>query len=88
MLRVMLDPSTGASVIAGQHLGSDVYFFLLVGMFFSLMPEDMTLRLAKVAGRTNGFSVSLKGTGLALLLLLCCGRAVTATFNPFLYFRF
>jgi alginate O-acetyltransferase complex protein AlgI len=88
MLRVMFDPSTGATIIAGEHLGSDIYFFLLVGMLLSFMPEDIMLRLAKIAGRANTVSVSFKGAGLAVLLLLCCGRAVTATFNPFLYFRF
>jgi alginate O-acetyltransferase complex protein AlgI len=87
MLGVMFDPAARTSP-ALAPFGSDVYLFLILGLLLGFMPNDPLRRLADIAGQASAASIRLKGTGLALLLIIACGRAMTATFNPFLYFRF
>jgi len=87
MLGVMFAPSARTSA-ALEPFGPDVYLFLILGLLLGFMRDDPLRRLADIAGQASAASIKLKGTGLALLLIIACGRAMTATFNPFLYFRF
>jgi alginate O-acetyltransferase complex protein AlgI len=88
MLHAMLDPTLLGASAAQPMLGTDVYFFLLVGLGLSFTPEDITQYLVQLGCRPSALSAGIKGMGLALLLVLCLGRTVTATFSPFIYFRF
>jgi alginate O-acetyltransferase complex protein AlgI len=87
MLEVMFDPAARPSP-ALQPIGSDVYVFLVIGLLLGFLPEDPLRRLADIAGQASTAAIRLKGAGLALLLIVACGRAMATTFNPFLYFRF
>ena len=88
MMRAMFDPTTGLSPSPRLLVSRDVYVFLAIALFVSFMPQDPFLRLAALAGMLRPSFAVLKGGSVLLLLVLCAGRAVTATFHPFLYSRF
>lgn len=69
----------------------DYYFFLALAFFFSfftLMPGGKQIQFGVFQASYNRRKHFAMAAVSLILLIICAGRITTASFNPFIYFRF
>ena len=74
-----------------QHYGTEFWFFMFVGAFFSFFALRKGIEQWQIRLLTNpvGFKTHLWRSILAIFLFLLCIAYITSSgFNPFIYFRF
>jgi alginate O-acetyltransferase complex protein AlgI len=88
MIMAMVDPRHGVQLPSALHVGSDIYFFLALGMLMAFMPSDP---LAWIWGDREGQSWSrgvCRDLSVSVLLFVGIGWVLATSFHPFIYFRF